>query len=108
MKPVLKLLRRLLCCLGFAVSAAFAGIEAFALVTGDWLLFEIRVWALVQLLVRILIALGALRVSLRALVRPERSYLWEGIGFLAAAAASAAFSATAWVCPAWPCAFCSC
>lgn len=66
MRVILKIFRLLVCAACFLLALAFVGIEGFFLIAGDWLLFENRFLSFLQYSAKILIAVSAAWVSLKA------------------------------------------
>lgn len=79
------------CVLGAVLALAFLMIEGFLLISGDWKLFENSTLALVQLCLKCLFALFALGISLLAIARKNRCFIWAGLCMLAASLACVPF-----------------
>lgn len=83
MKKLHTAFRVLIGVLGMLCTLAFAGIELWAIVSGDWQLFENDVTALLQLCVRLLLLCYCFGICLWSVMRRERSFRREGLQLLA-------------------------
>ena len=90
MKKCLSLIRIIAAVLLTLVSLAFIIIEGALLLSGDFLLYEYPIIALVQLLARLLLPTASLAVGLLSLIQ-HRRFRYESICFAAAAAFTAPF-----------------
>lgn len=91
MNIIRQIFRILVCAVCFLFALAFVGIEGFFLIAGDWLLFENRFLSFLQYSVKILIAVSAAWISLKAIFQRKRSFLKEGVAFLCASLIAAHF-----------------
>lgn len=91
MKKASAIFRTAVNALCLLAALAFAVIEGWLLFAADWSLFENSALALVQACLRFGLALGAMGVSLCALLNPRRRLAGAGLGMLAAALAAAPF-----------------
>ena len=82
MKTLSLVLRTLAGALVALVALVFVVIEGTMLVTLDFVLFENEIMALVQLVLKLLIALIALAIGVLSLVKRSRSFFFEGICLL--------------------------
>lgn len=73
------------------VGVAFVFIEGCLIFTGDFLLFESPVLAFIQMLLRLILALGVFALGLFAIIKKDRDFLTEGLASLACAFIMASF-----------------
>ena len=86
MKILSTVLRSVFALVVIIVALAFAAIEVSLLLTLDFTLFENEALALVQLILKLAIALSALMLGLFALIKTKRSFLTESICLLLSSA----------------------
>lgn len=92
MKIVRLTLRIIICVLCFIIALAFLGIEGFALISAEWMLYENIVLSLIQKAFKATIALMAFGVDFIALMKLNCSHMSYGIGFLAVSFVAMPFS----------------
>lgn len=73
------------------VGVAFTFVELCLIFTGDFLLFESPVPAFIQMLLRLLLAVGVFALGLLTVIKKERAFMTEGLCSLACAFIMAPF-----------------
>ena len=73
------------------IGVAFVFIECCLIFTGDFLLFEMPALAFIQMLLRLLIALGVFALGLFVIIKRDRDFLTEALALLACAFIMAPF-----------------
>ena len=86
MKILSTVLRSVFALVVIILALAFAAIEVSLLLTLDFTLFENEALALVQLILKLAIALSSLVLGLFALIKTKRSFLTESICLLLSSA----------------------
>ncbi len=82
MKIVRLTLRIIICILCFIIALAFLGIEGFALISAEWMLYENSVLSFVQQMIKVIASAIAGYAALMSALNPGKSRLSEGVFFL--------------------------